>query len=947
MKSNPVARLAEFDQSIWLDYIRRDMIRSGELARLIKEDGLRGLTSNPAIFEKAITGSVDYDEAIRALTLAGRSAREIYDSITIQDVQSACRLFQQLFEHSGGRHGFVSLEVSPHLAHDTEATIAEAKRLFKAVDRPNVMIKVPGTREGLPAIRDLIREGINVNVTLLFGLPRYREVAEAYISGLEGRIADGKKINRVASVASFFLSRIDVLVDPMLEKMDGSTEQAQIAKKLHGEVAIASAKMAYQIYKEIFGGPRFSRLADEGARPQRVLWASTSTKNPDYSDVKYVEPLIGPETVNTVPPQTLDAYRDHGDPALCLEEGLDAAEEVFHLLPEVGIDIDQITQQLEDEGVEKFNKPFDKLMEVLEQKRSVVSNNSVNTQSFEFGEIADAVARRIDRFEKDRFCQRLWEKDPELWKSESDHQKIIRNALGWLDAPEKIRLDLATINDFVADVKQAGYRHVVHMGMGGSSLAPLVFQRSFRPGDNDLTLSVLDTTDPASVLAVRRNFDLDATLFIVASKSGTTAEPRAFEQYFYQEMKDRKGSRAGEHFVAITDPGTPLAKLGAERGYRRVFLNSPDVGGRYSALTYFGLVPAALMGLDVEELLIRAERMVRACGADVAARENPGVSLGAAMGELARDGRDKVTLLASERIATFGLWLEQLLAESTGKESTGLIPVAEEPLGAPGAYGEDRLFVAVRLSGGGNADLDKHVARLRQAGHPLVSIELRDPLDLAQEFFRWEVAVAAAGSVLGVDPFDQPNVQESKDNTDALLKTVQRQGRLPEEKATVEEGPLRIYESQPATSVEESLGRLFAEARAGNYVALMAFLTEAPETDRALAVLRTHLRNALRVATTSGYGPRFLHSTGQLHKGGPNSGLFLQLTADDQEDVAIPDSSYSFGVMRRAQAAGDLQALRKHGRRVLRVHLGAPGALGLETLVRATEAALSAGTSNG
>ena len=367
MKENPLLKLSAFGQSIWLDYIRRQMIDAGELKRLIDDDGLQGVTSNPAIFQKAIAGSTDYDEAIRTLVQAGKSVEAIYQVLTVEDVQRAADLFRPLYDRMAGQDGFVSLEVNPHLAQDTQGTLAEARRLWQALARPNVLIKVPATREGLPAIRQLISEGINVNVTLLFGLPRYREVAEAYIAGLEARAAQDQPLNRVASVASFFLSRIDVLLDPKLEKLAAAGgPQAQTARDLVGQVAIASAREAYRIYREIFGSARFQKLA--GARPQRLLWASTSTKNPAYPDVKYVEPLIGPDTVNTLPPETLEAYRDHGEPAARLTEGGDRAAGSLARLSELGLDLDQATQQLEDEGVEKFNQPFDSLMATLEAK---------------------------------------------------------------------------------------------------------------------------------------------------------------------------------------------------------------------------------------------------------------------------------------------------------------------------------------------------------------------------------------------------------------------------------------------------------------------------------------------------------------------------------------------------------------------------------------------------
>ncbi|MDD3275833.1 MAG: transaldolase [Kiritimatiellales bacterium] len=371
MKTNSLKQLGTLGQSIWLDYIRRDLITNGELKRLIEEDGLRGMTSNPAIFEKAIDESHDYDKDIRAQTLAGKDAESIYETISQRDVQSAADVFRPLYDRTDGGDGYVSLEVNPHLARNTDGTIEEARRLWKALNRPNVFIKVPATREGLPAIQQLISEGININVTLIFGLPRYRQVAEAFIAGLEARAAQGNPVTRIASVASFFVSRIDALIDPLLEKIvTQGGGPADLAQKVRGQTAIASAKKAYQIYKEIFGSDRFKKLSDQGARPQRLLWASTGTKNPEYSDVKYIDALIGPDTVNTAPLETINAYRDHGEPLARLEQNVGEAARRLALLPVLGIDIDQLTQQLEDEGVEKFNKPFDALMTALAQDKS-------------------------------------------------------------------------------------------------------------------------------------------------------------------------------------------------------------------------------------------------------------------------------------------------------------------------------------------------------------------------------------------------------------------------------------------------------------------------------------------------------------------------------------------------------------------------------------------------
>ena len=941
MSTNPLLQLQAFGQSIWLDFLRRGMIASGELRQLIKEDGLRGVTANPSIFEKAIAGSHDYDDAVHDLARQGKTAHELYEALAVGDVQRAADLFRPVYDETGGQDGFVSLEVSPHLANDTEGTIAEARRFWGRLARPNVMIKVPATPEGIPAIRQLTGEGINVNITLLFALDRYRGVVEAYLAGLEARLSAGQPIDRIVSVASFFLSRIDVLVDPVLEKlMQAGGPQGEIAQTLHGQAAIASAKIAYQIYKEAVAGERFRRLADRGARPQRLLWASTSTKNPAYPDVMYVEALIGPETVNTLPLETIHAYRDHGQPAARLEEGVDDARRTLARLPEVGIDLQAVTAQLERVGVEKFNAALDHLEATLEERGRAALADRMDRQRLDLGADGPAVEARLAALDNEQFAVRLWRGDPSLWSADLKVQADIRGALGWLHVADKMEECLDELGRFAAEVRRAGFRHVVHMGMGGSSLAPLVFQRTFPAGKNALPLTVLDTTDPGTILAVERSIPLADTLFIVASKSGTTAEPLAFGEYFYAKVRAAKGSRAGENFVAITDPGTPLVAAGKERGYRRVFLNFADIGGRYSALSYFGLVPAALVGVDVAAVLDRALHMAHACVSCVPVRDNPGVALGAVLGELARRGRDKVTLVVAEPIVTLAAWLEQLMAESTGKAGTGLLPVADEPSGDPAVYGEDRLFAYLRLGREDGGALDRGVDALRRAGHPVVTIQVDDLFDVGQEFFRWEIATATAGVILGVNAFDQPNVQESKDNTNRLLEVVRKEGRLPEEQPALVDGSLSLYGDRAGTTAGETLGRFLAQGRPGDYIALMAYLTEEPATDQALQSIRVRLRNGTRLATTLGYGPRFLHSTGQYHKGGPATGLFLQLSAADVEDAPLPGAPYTFGVFKRAQALGDLEALRRHGRRVIRVHLGRDVRQGLKDLDQAVTAAL-------
>ena len=933
MGDNPLRTVQRLGQSIWLDFIRRKMILSGELRRLIEQDGVRGVTSNPAIFEKAIDGSRDYDDDVSMLALQGFTAEKIYETLTVRDVQMAADLFRPLYDGSDGRHGFVSLEVNPHLARDVDGTLAEARRLWEALDRPNVMIKVPATRQGLKCIRRLISEGINVNVTLLFGLPRYREVAEAYISGLEARAAAGRPLAHIASVASFFLSRIDVLVDPELKKrIEAQTPESSTAEAIYGQVAIASAKSAYQTYVELFEGDRFGELIRMGARPQRVLWASTSTKEPEFSDVKYVEALIGPQTINTLPRETLDAYRDHGRPEQRLLQEQEKAQAVLTGLADLDINIDQVTGELVAQGIEKFNKPYDRSLHAIEQARKAALKAPIDRQVLTVGEASgERIKSRLAQMQREDVNQRLWRRDATLWQPDSAQQQSIREGMGWLEVVPKMRDSVAALESFRDELLEEGYRHVLLMGMGGSSLAPLIFQRCFATGRDGLALTVLDSTDPATVSDYEQRLPLTQTLYIVASKSGTTAEPLAFGDHFYALLRHTEGDAAGRHFAAITDPGTPLVDQAERRHYRRTFLNFTDIGGRYSALSYFGMVPAAMMGLDISGMLVRAQRMMRACGPERPVDESPGMVLGAALGELAREGRDKVTFLVPPSLQPLGMWLEQLLAESTGKQGTGLLPVAGEPVAPQAFYGKDRVFIHISLDNEREESLERSVTALRAAGQPVIAIRLRDRLDLAQEFFRWEVATAVAGAILGINPFDQPDVQTSKDNTNRLLKEVQEEGHLPGNPPDLTEGPLQLYlaPGSAEANLDRTLGRFFKQVRSGDYIALLAYLSEEAAVEALLQSLRLLLQQYFHAAVTLGYGPRYLHSTGQFHKGGPDTGLYLLLTCDDAFDVDLPDKPYTFGTLRRAQFQGDLEALEKIGRRVLRLHLGSDAAGGL------------------
>ena len=941
MSSNPIREMAALGQSIWYDQVRRSLFTSGELARMIEEDDLRGVTSNPTIFEKAIGGSTDYNEALALLAEQGLGVNDIYESLAIDDIGRAADLLRPVYDRTDAVDGYISLEVSPTLAHDTEGTVADAVRLFSSLNRPNVMIKVPATPAGMPAIEELISRGINVNVTLIFSLSCYLDVANAYIRGLERRAAAGESVARIGSVASFFVSRIDSTIDNELgmriRRCTSAAEKTAL-EALLGKVAIANARVAHAAYLDLFHGDRFAALKAAGALPQRQLWASTGTKNPEYPDVMYVDALIGAETVNTVPPATYTSARDHATPKITLTEGLDEARATLAALAQAGVDLAEVTQKLQDEAVASFATSFETLMDVVAKRRDDVIRLILDRQTIEAGAGSAVIEATLESVAAERIVPRIWRRESHLWSDDEDARSIIRNSLGWMPVVEQMDDNVDELEGFARRIREDGFKHVVVLGMGGSSLCPEVLRRTFGTVEGAPKLHVLDSTVPATVARIEAELDLPSTLFIVSSKSGGTTEPRVFHHYFLDRMKALKGDRAGENFIAITDPNTALGKEAIRDGFRRVFVNRADIGGRYSALTYFGLVPAAVAGYDVRRMLDRAMHAVQACGATVPVLANPGAKLGAVLGGLAKNGRNKVTFVTPAPIDSLGLWIEQLLAESTGKNGTGIIPVAGEPLGPPEVYGNDRVFVSITVDGTDDGSSEK-LDVLAAAGHPVVRHVLSTPVGLGVEFFLWEFATAVAGAVLGINAFDQPNVQESKDNTVQLLETYAMSGSLPATETTATDGTLTVSGGSAADSVEAAISAHLAGVAAGDYVAITQYIDESPARDAVLSKIRTRIRDHHRVATTTGYGPRFLHSTGQLHKGGPATGVFIQLMADDASDIAIPGESYTFGVLKQAQALGDYESLASRGLRAIRIHLGSDADAGLAKLLAYVEAA--------
>jgi len=950
---NPLKALVGYGQSVWLDYIRRSLISTGELARLIEEDGLRGVTSNPAIFEKAITGSTDYTQALQELVKRkDLDAKGIFEQLAIRDIQDATTVLHDVYNETKRRDGYVSLEVSPYLAHKTQETLDEARRLWKAVSRENTMIKVPGTTEGIPAIRTLIGEGININVTLLFAQEVYERVAEAYIAGLEDYAKRGGDLSRVASVASFFVSRIDSLIDgdlaARIKEAKSPSDQA-VLRGLQGKVAIANAKLTYQRYKEIFSGPRWAALASRGAQTQRLLWASTSTKNPAYRDVLYVEELIGPDTVDTIPPATYDAFRDHGRPRASLEDDLESAHDTMQTLAKVGISMKAATEKLTEDGVKIFAEAFDKLLEAVDKHGTKSAPSAINTLAYRLPDaLSTAVKASLEDWKTNGKVKRLWARDASLWTNSDES-----DWLGWLSITDDQISRQAQFNQIAKDVRAAGFTHAALLGMGGSSLCVEVLKLTYGKIQGYPEMFILDSTDPAQIRALESQLDLAKTIFIVSSKSGSTLEPNIFKQYFYERVKQTVGAaEAGKHFIAITDPGSKMQQVAESSGFRQIFFGLPSIGGRYSALSNFGMIPGAVQGLDIPKFLDRVEEMVQSCASVVPADENPGVILGAILGTAQKMGRDKVTIFTSPGISDLGAWLEQLLAESTGKVGKGLIPVDGERIGSSDVYGTDRVFVYVRLESAPDAKQEAAVAALESAGQPVVRIGVRDLYDLGQEFFRWEIATAVAGSIMGINAFNQPDVEASKIATRKLTTEYEKSGSLPAESPIFTEKGIKLFtDDKNAAALKAAAGANPTLAsylrahlnrlRAGDYFAVLGYIQMNAAHDSQLQTIRHAVRDKKHVATCLGFGPRFLHSTGQAYKGGPNSGVFLQITCDDAADLPVPDQKYTFGVVKAAQARGDFQVLIERNRRALRVHLPADLAGGLKMLQEAIQQALS------
>ncbi len=916
--TNTVRRISDAGQSIWYDNIQRKYLKDGTYEEMIHRGEIRGMTSNPSIFHNAICNSNDYDNALVPMAIAGAAPDVIFTQLSVEDIRSAADLFRNLYIESKGLDGYISMEVNPTIAHDPTSTIEEAKRLWTLVNRPNLMIKIPATKESLPVIRELIAFGININATLLFSEERYAEIADAYISGLEDRLAQGKSIENIYSVASIFVSRIDTKVDKMLdailEKNHG--EGTQDIAELKGKSGIANAQKIYRRFQHIFADTRFMKLKNSGAKVQRPLWASTSSKNPNYPDTIYANALIGTDTVDTVPPATLKAILDHGASAKTLPVSDETIDTVFTKLKNVGINFDEVTTQLENEGVNSFEKAFTEMLADIDRRSKAIRSN--------MGPLYNAMLENYQKVEKDSYVQRMFAKDPTLWTFNNQDFAEIRNRLGWLDAFTTSAKSIPDYKKIYNGLKEENFKKILLLGMGGSSLAPEVMAKTFQ-NNSGLKLTIVDSTDPAQVKAADESHDPSETVYIVSSKSGGTAEVRAYLDYFYKRATEVLGDKAGMHFIAITDPGTGLERTAHELKFREIVLADPSVGGRFSALTAFGMLPAVLMGLDPETIISKAMRIANNCAPSSPIIRNEGVALGVYLGTAALQKHDKLTIINDPEFSSFGSWLEQLIAESSGKDGKGIIPIDMEANLDPKEYAGDRAFVYINYSG----EKAEFAKKLTESGQPVFTIKVNDLYGLFAEFYRWEIAISIACALLQVNAFNQPNVQDSKTRTVAKVNDYKEKGKLTSPEYVWEKNGVKAYftfecpDMMSAQSPAEFLKAFENLAKSGeDFIAINAYLPRNDEMSDSLQKVRSNILERTNCATTLGFGPRFQHSTGQLHKGGKNNGLFIQLVGNNSFDFDIPNEGLTFGILERAQALGDFEALLANERRAVRIDLG-------------------------
>lgn len=946
MSDNPLQQMRGRGQAVWLRGFRRRLVDSGGLSELVASAAVSGLETDPEVLAAAMSRGQEYIDVL--LHLAGEGDGHA-DRLLVQEARIAAAVLLPAFEKSGGRDGFVAVPLDPALGTDAASLADAAHRMMAAAGTPNIVPILPPTSSGFAVFEALIADDHAVYIGPTFSIASVVRACEAYARGAQR----GGAAAPPTALVSFGVSPLDVALDELLrDRVRAAGGEMSTVESLLGGSATAITRVAWRRQRDCLA----TRIADPAARLLHMVWTGLSSTDPRQRKVRYVESLVGADTVVVLDSSLLRRvmHGDHARVDATLGQRVDEAEEIVAELAALGIDTEVVGEALEAQAQRQAQAAYGELERRVEQATHIVTADAERAAeltatgtpwSASRPEIGDRLAASCDEIESRRAITRMWDKDVSLWSDDEETANLVRNRLGWLDAAAASSLDWEPLGRFAAEIGSTEVENILLLGMGGSSLVTEVCRRIF--GSN--AIQVLDSTLPTQIKAVADTIDPARTLILVASKSGTTVEVRALLDCFYG-LATPMLDKPGEQFVAITDPGTPLEQIAHERGFARLWLAPSDVGGRFSALTVFGTLPMAVMGIDVPSVLASARRMAVNCGPEVDATVNPAARLGAALHKSHDAGRDKVTFVTPDSLSAFGLWAEQLIAESTGKQGCGLIPVIDEPATSIDRYADDRLFVSMSLASEQDRSHRERVDAIDAAGHPIVHIELEDIHDLGGEFFRWEAGVALAGALMGINPFDQPDVQASKERTMALLGAHQDGTPMADCPPLATDTGWAVFADIErdqelasrvrGTDLESWLAAHLGRAGVPDYVGIQAFVAATPEMRRALQGLRKLIFERRGVATTLGWGPAFLHSTGQLHKGGPECGLFLQITADDPTDIDIPGAGYSFRNLARAQSLGDLAALQERGRRVLRVHLrdavAGPGAL-----LEAATAALS------
>ena len=952
MDENPLWKLRDHGQSIWLSTLRRRLVDGGDLQHLIEARSLSGIESDLQFLCGALARGNEYGAPLRRLLDEGLDVDTIGEHLLAEEARAAAEALTPLYEQSNGREGFVSIDVFSGRTGDPQSMSAAIHRAVDLIEHPNAMFKVPATDSGFAVLEAMTTEGYHIHVGPLFSVTSVRRAVEAFAGGLRRRMDSGGAAD-VMSAISFGLAPLDVAVDDLLgDLIRDSSGDTSREESLVGSIAVAAAKAACREQRELLQRQLGSDVGAPISPLQRIIWMDTATKNPRFGEFHYIEDLVGPDSGLSLSRSSLEAFHQRGVVAATLGRSVDEATEILAELADVGIDLENLGRRLEQRANDKLAAARDRFVatvgracEALGADEHAASGVALGGGPW-WGTVAEIPAELVPAEVTDgleELMPRLWGKDPSLWSDEPQEQELIYNQLGWIDLIEPMSFESLPAERFASRLVDGDIEDIVVLGMGGSSLCAEVFRDVFGI-DN---VWVLASTIPGVVKRVAEHVDPARTLVVVSSKSGTTLETRVLSDYFYG-LATPILENPGERFVAVTDPGTPLEQTAHERDFHGLWLTPPDVGGRFSAFTHFGVLPMALMELDVGAILESAQRMAASCAAEVPVSLNPGVVLGVALHEGFRTGRDKLTFLCDGGLAPFAAWAEQLVAESLGKDGVGLVPIVGEPSGDPGDYGDDRLFIGMELGPEPDARLARLLDQLA-AEHPVMRFHLDDRSEIGAELFRWELGTAVAGALMEINPFDEPAVEASKQRTIEILEAAG--DGSPDAPAPVDLGngwavfadlerDAELAARQQGEGLASWLDAHLGRAAVPDYIGLQVFLAADAETRQRLDDIRWTLRNRLGVATSLGWGPGYLHSTGQLHKGGPATGVYLLVTATDAEDLECPGFGYSFGYLARAQALGDLQALQERGRRVLRLHLDDPEQ-GLDMLTDALDRALA------